>query len=100
MCQEAYRIDTREEIGSMGDIRRLVGDGSIVWSAPAGARDERQLAEERRIADGLPNNNCLCWVDLPNTLIEAGFKVWRNPDMIPEYYCEALTPADAQSSGL
>lgn len=83
MCQSAYRIDTGEDIDCMGDIRRLVGAAHIMWNEGFLSKEDRAGAES------LPDSNCLCWVNLPSTLVHAGFKVWANPDMLPEYYFEA-----------
>ncbi|WP_188853557.1 hypothetical protein [Aureimonas glaciei] len=58
----------------MDDIRAITSD--ITWQGADGSH--------------LPGTDCLCWVNIPQTLIDAGFKVWRNPDSIPEYLCERV----------
>lgn len=69
MCQSAMNADTGDEIDDMGDVRKLAP--LIFWAGEKG--------------EHLADNFCLCWVDLPTTLVEAGYRVWRNPDVIPEY---------------
>ena len=70
MCNEAMNVATGDYYDSIGELKALAG-GSVKWPTDNG--------------DHLPDNNCLCWVNIPATLVEAGYRVWRNPNMVPTY---------------
>ncbi len=79
MCQTAYCTDTGAEIASRGDIRKLVGSVNIAWNDKSDDGRERGAAQS--------DLTCLCWVDLPSTLIAAGYEVRHNPNSSAEYLC-------------
>lgn len=83
MCQSAYKCDTNEELETMADLKRFCN--RIIWDQPA----------DNDFVSSLTDNSCLCHVNLASTLVEAGYKVWANPDVLPEYLFESVTlPSD------
>lgn len=69
MCQSALNVETGEEVNSIGHFRKM--SSTLFWCGESG--------------DHLPDESCLCWLDIPNTLIWSGYRVWRNSHMAPEY---------------
>lgn len=78
MCTSALNTKTGEEIQSVGDLRRIA---PIVFSS--GSWTSAEFA-------ALPDEACLCPADVPGTLVFAGFKVWRNPQTLPEFLFEPV----------
>jgi hypothetical protein len=78
MCVAAHNVQTNQEVSSIGCLRKIAPFvfRSTGWS-------EEDFAK-------LPDEICLCAVDVVNTLVFAGFKVWANPDVIPEYLFETV----------
>jgi hypothetical protein len=85
MCQAALNIDTGEELNSVADLLRAT-NGLIVYANGLDARAE------------VKPESCLCVANLPQTLVEAGYKVWRNPDVLPEYLFEAVPLSEAKEA--
>lgn len=81
MCKIAYRVDTNEPIESIADMRCIAP--RIVWSGQDGSH--------------LSEDNCLCWVDVERTLLDAGFKVWFDRNSIPDVLCEKATAEEEQA---
>lgn len=76
MCQSVYVVGANE-VDNIGQLRALVGEGALVYFAT-------DVSEE-----GKADRFCLCGVDIPATLVDAGFKVWKEPHGDPmEYHCE------------
>jgi len=74
MCTEAYCVDGKGfRLNTIGDIKAIAP--TVVW------HDLHPDGYER-----FSDDICLCPVDIPQTLEGAGYKVWLNPDMIPEYF--------------
>lgn len=69
MCTAAMNNETGDEIASIADIKKICRH--IIWQDVDGSH--------------LPDESCLCWVDIPATLIGAGYRVWLHPHVIPEY---------------
>ena len=77
MCSSIWVADQDREVDCVSDLKVLVGSDNIVWAAD--------------VTGYYPENACLCIVNVPATLIEHGFKVWRDPCGDPmQYSCEAL----------
>lgn len=78
MCQSAYKIDTGDDVDTVADLKKFCR--RIVWNDP---KDEETVND----------NSCLCHVNIPSTLVEAGYRVWANPLSLPEYVFDSeVTP--------
>lgn len=79
MCTQAYNVQSDELVTCIGDLRKIA---PIVFFTKDWAAEE---------SSKLPDDCCLCPVDVLGTLVFAGFKVWRNPEMLPELLFEPVT---------
>ena len=75
MCTSVYLADSKAEISSVREFGAIVGIENIIFFE---GYDKSHL------------DACLCGVDVANTLVEAGYKVWRSPRDSMEYIAEKL----------
>lgn len=75
MCTSVFDYSTLTVVESVGQIKALT---SIVRWHPG--------YEDREI----PDESCLCGVDVANTLVWAGYKVWADRDRPGDYCCEEV----------
>lgn len=77
MCTTAFKTDTHDEVDCIGDLKKFCSE--II---PISLMGDEGLG-------GLGGDEfCLCGVDVQSTLEKAGYKVWANPDHIPEWHFE------------
>lgn len=90
MCQSIH-IKGRGTIHTVGDLIDAIGADAIeIDDAYAWQADVTKMADY-----------CLCSVDIPDTLIEVGYRVWREPagDSM-QYTCELVSAAEPASNAI
>lgn len=83
MCTSIHFRTEKRRLSRMGELLDLLGPDNVEidgdWDR-AGAMEMR---------DG-----CLCPVDIPTTLVECGYRVWKDSEGDSmEYQCEAVADA-------
>lgn len=76
MCTTAWMEGENKEVSSVGELRALCGN--IVVNEFYAGLDEYELGD----------NECLCSVDVPETLRGAGYEVREDPDMLGDWIFE------------
>lgn len=66
MCTDVFNAETGAKISSIGDLKAICR-GNVYY------RDDAEGVMTSLHADDM----CLCPVDVPGTLVDAGYRVWR-----------------------
>jgi hypothetical protein len=82
MCTSIYVRGSEDDIDNIGALAEILGGTPPIYV---------KAGYHSRDAADFGSNECLCPVDIPTTLIEAGFRVWKEPNDDPWcYHCERV----------